>query len=482
MIVLGGGILGVCHLFEAVRRGLHALLIERDDFGGATSWSSQRIVHGGLRYLQSADLARHRASVRERTWLLKHFPDQVRPMQCLMPLYDRGMKRRSVMRAALRAHDLLSRHHNDELPPEQMIPDSRVIAADEVVRRFPGVEQTGLRGGAVWSDAMLLTPQRVLMEWLRWSCAAGATALNYVEAIGLITSGGRARAVRAIDHCDGSEHAFSSAKVINTTGPWISDVDRSLTGVASAPVPQSLALCLLLDRPPVSDAAVAVSPTQSGSPMLFLTPCKGRLLAGTAHLPWTEHSSSPPSPELSHDDPSIRTLLDHLNMSVPGFDASVHDVARVFAGLLPARRVNDAEPSHRTRWIDHETLDGPAGLLSVTGIKYTTARAVAERTMHLAFPDRSAHLPERPPPFDGLDTADGASLSATVEPMLRTKIHQLADEESVMSVDDLLFRRTDWGADARTADGIRATLSAMLDAGALKPFRRHCTGHPSVQS
>ena len=101
VIVVGGGIYGACTLLEASRRGLRALLIERDDFGGATTWNSLRIVHGGLRYLQHADLGRFRRSVAEQTWWLHNFPDLVEPLSCLMPLYNFGLKRTDVMRAAL---------------------------------------------------------------------------------------------------------------------------------------------------------------------------------------------------------------------------------------------------------------------------------------------------------------------------------------------------------------------------------------------
>src|SRR5690554_3489013 len=66
VIVIGGGILGCCHALEAAKRGLSVLLLERDDFGGATSWSSHRIIHGGLRYVQSLDFPRQLESIRER--------------------------------------------------------------------------------------------------------------------------------------------------------------------------------------------------------------------------------------------------------------------------------------------------------------------------------------------------------------------------------------------------------------------------------
>ena len=77
--VVGAGIHGACVALEAVRRGLSCVLLERSDFGSQTSYNSLRIVHGGLRYLQSADLPRFFDSVAERRWFLQHMPDLVKP-------------------------------------------------------------------------------------------------------------------------------------------------------------------------------------------------------------------------------------------------------------------------------------------------------------------------------------------------------------------------------------------------------------------
>src|SRR5690606_21038054 len=96
LIVLGGGIYGAMVQLEAARRGIRSLLLERGDFGGATSANHFRIVHGGLRYLQSLDLPRFREAVAERRWWLRTFPDLVEPLRCVMPLYGEGLRRAAV--------------------------------------------------------------------------------------------------------------------------------------------------------------------------------------------------------------------------------------------------------------------------------------------------------------------------------------------------------------------------------------------------
>ena len=70
-------------------------MLERDDFGGATSFNSLRIIHGGFRYLQNLDLPRFFESVSDRKWFLQNFPDLVEPIPCLIPLYGKGVYRPS---------------------------------------------------------------------------------------------------------------------------------------------------------------------------------------------------------------------------------------------------------------------------------------------------------------------------------------------------------------------------------------------------
>ena len=146
LIVVGGGIYGIALTLEAARRGLKPLLIERDDFGGATSWANLRILHGGLRYLQSLDLARFYELVGERSWFLRHFPDLVRPLPCLMPLYGRGLKRPAVFRAALALNDVLSLRRNRGVAPAIRLPNGRAVSAAETAALFPAVERHGLQG------------------------------------------------------------------------------------------------------------------------------------------------------------------------------------------------------------------------------------------------------------------------------------------------------------------------------------------------
>ena len=178
VVIIGGGIYGAMLMLESVRRGLKVLVLERGDFGSGTSFNNLRIVHGGLRYLQSLHLSRFRESVAERRWFLETFPDLVHPLPCLMPLYGGLQRNRPLLAAALAVNDRLSRKRNEGLGDDQRLPNGRVLDRDETVARFPQVRTDGLVGGALWYDAVMPDCHRLQIETMRWAASAGGTALN----------------------------------------------------------------------------------------------------------------------------------------------------------------------------------------------------------------------------------------------------------------------------------------------------------------
>ena len=438
LLVVGGGFYGTMVTLEAARRGLSVLLLERDDFGGATSWNSLRIVHGGLRYLQSLDLARYRESVAERRWFLETFPDLVEPLPCLMPLYDppRGgrLRRQAVFHLAL----ALSRT------------EGRVVDAAEAVRIFPEVDQAGLLGGALWYDAVMPDSQRVLIEALRWAHRCGARSLNYTEAVELRMREGRVTGLRAVDRETGESLELRGRAIVNCAGPW----SRQLAGRFDRDLPELfrplLAFNLLLDREPPATMALAVAGRGREAQTWFLVPWKGRVLAGTAYV---AGARTPPDRE------DVEEFIAALNEAVPGWKLRASEVLRVFHGWLPAEADGSAVPASLPVIHDHGT-----GLVSVSGVKLTTARAVAERTLSLLFNDLPAPgWIDRPEPDPPLPLDDFLDLAARDREAARVHMQGLVERQAVVHLEDLLLRRADWGI--HPEGGVAARLCTALGWG-----------------
>jgi glycerol-3-phosphate dehydrogenase len=416
LIVIGGGIQGACVALEAVRRGLRPLLIERDRFGGATSASSLRILHGGLRYLQSADLSRVLTSVRERRWFCRTFPELVRPLQCVMPLYGDGPRRPALMRPVLALNDLLSLRRNAGVADAVRLPRGRVLSAAETAALFPTVRRNGLRGGALWYDAVMTDPDAIMTTILRWVESLGGMTLDHVEAVGAAAAGGRITGVEALDRISGAALTFRAPVVINCAGPWAAEVAAALCQPAAGLATRALAFNLLLDREPLSEASVAV-PSSSRGRMLFLVPSDRRIMVGTYHAPWSSLQQTPAATEAQ-----IATMLDDLNRAVPGFDAARDDVADVLAGFMPADGSGDGTPASRPVLLDHASHGGLQGMHSVVAVKYTTARDVAERALKRAFgrrplrPDAERIAAAAPPsPTRSADTGSAAASASDAD-------------------------------------------------------------------
>lgn len=453
LIVIGGGIHGICLALEAARRGLQPLLLERDDFGGGASRSTARILHGGLRHLSYLDLRRFRASVAERRWFLRRFPELVAPLGCLMPLYGQGVDRRWLMAPALAVNDLLSAHRNDHMYADHHVPDSELLTAGVALERCALLDPEGLRGAALWFDAVAHTPQRLLMEMLRWACSAGGGALSYVEASELTVEDGQVEGVEAVDRLSGETLQLSAPVVVSCAGGEVGALAAQLDRAQPELPAFRPTITLLLDRPPESELCITVRRATSGP--LFVLPWRSRVLAGPFVLP-----------QGAADEPTaarVAAAVDELKALLPGLQASTDEVLRVYPGRLPLHGRDVAGTTRSSAIIAHARRGGPRGLFSICSGDLATARLVAERALAQIFPQRKlpvlAVLNIRPLSAArfGLDLADPADFLKRDRKEAARLLSVLMDEEAVLHLDDLLLRRTDWAADpvAGTAVGVR---------------------------
>lgn len=461
LIVVGGGIYGVFLALQAARRGLRSLLLERGDFGEQTSFNSLRIIHGGLRYLQSADLPRYRESVRERKWLLSRFGDLVSPMPCMMPLYGEGLRRKSVMRLALFANDLLSASRNDGVPESSQLPAGKILDAEATLRQCPEIRAEGLSGSAVWYDAALDDSQRLIVELLRWGAGLGATALNYMEVTELQHRQGRVSGVVARDAHTAREHSYQAPVVINAAGPWSAQFARLVGAKDSTLFTPSLAWNLWLDRPAPSACALALTARRRKGPTYFLRPWKGRLLLGTGHAPWHGGIDRPyPSTQ------QIGQMLDDVNSAAPDLQLTANEIRRVFAGFLPARQAGSATLSVRPAQVDHGAVGGPTGFHSVCGIKFTTAHRVANDTLDKVFGAQSRRADShccRPPAVTDWRAGSLAFDDKSAQARYLAVLKQIIAEESVHHLSDLVFRRTDLWENPEALDRLCDDIIALFD-------------------
>lgn len=397
LLIIGGGIYGAFAAWDAALRGLSVALVEKGDFGGATSSNSLKIIHGGLRYLQHADFKRMRESIRERRILMGIAPHLVHPLPCIMPTYGHGMKGREVMGVALLMNDLVGCDRNRLPDPQKRLPNGRLLSREEILRMVPGLETHGLSGGALWYDCQTHNSERLLFSILHAAVGAGAQVANYAEVTGFLKEGNRIIGVQATDRMSNDGFEIRARMVLNSSGPWVDQVLGLMNGpqpLKGAPPARkflpSKAMNLVVRRQIIPEYAVGVSSKfefkdadaviSKGSRLFFITPWRNYSLIGTTHLPY---NGDPENFRISEKD--IQEFMDQVNEAYPPAAIKRDEISHFYGGLLPmdgnASKNGQVTLVKHYHLHDHLTEDGIDGLVTVVGVKYTTARDVAARSI-----------------------------------------------------------------------------------------------------
>jgi glycerol-3-phosphate dehydrogenase len=392
ILVIGGGIYGAITAWDAALRGLSVALIERNDFGSGTSQNSLKVIHGGLRYLQDGNLTRIRTMTKERTIWMKIAPHLVHPLACLTPTYSKLSRSRLAMKIALGLNDFLSYDRNLLVDVGKYLPAGELITQEECAQLLPGFDTSFITGGAVWHDAQMHNSERLLLSFLISATRAGATIANYVEAVSFLKNGTTIRGVLAKDVLSEQEFDIQAKMIINCAGAWI---DNLLEGIRNSGdisrFVTSVALNLITGK--VWEGYAAGLPSQPGrhpelnssnqhSHMFFIVPWRNNSIIGTWHLPWQQ---APDSFEVT--EAVLNEFIQEVNSAHPDLALKLKDVQHVHFGFLPMVRTHghmtDVKLVREGRLIDHQKEDGLAGLISLVGVKYTTARVIAKSGVDL---------------------------------------------------------------------------------------------------
>jgi glycerol-3-phosphate dehydrogenase len=359
-----------------------------------------------------------------------------------MPLYGKGVYRPGIFRFALLLNDILSSNRNAGVIENKKLPNGNIVSKNEVKKIFPQVDEQSLKGGAVWYDGAMPDSQLVLIEIIKWACGLNGDALNYVEATDLLTRDGKVVGIKAVDKTNNKSYVFSSDKIVNASGPWC----RTLAAKFDKDYPElfkdSFAWNVLFNKPALSSHALAVTPKKPGARTYFIHHWKGLLFAGTIHSPWKDHSRSP-----MPDQQAVNKFIDELNASIKDLNLKSSDVLQIFPGLLPAKEEGSDKLAVREIIMNHGENGGPQGLFSVSGVKFTTARLVAEKTLQRIFGNDLGNFQR-----DGRKPLTEKELEIYRNDWSKTEINgydetlkEIISNESVVHLEDFMIRRTTIG-------------------------------------
>ncbi len=461
--IIGGGIYGAALAREAATRGLSTALIEKNDFCSATSANSLKIIHGGLRYLQQADIIRIRESVRERRAMLCMAPNLISPMPCFMPTTG-VLKSKSAMRVALLINDILSADRNRGIIEGKHIGRGKVVSRVMLEELMNGHSVIG-NGAAIWTDAIADDTERVVIEMLRSAVESGACVANYLAFSDFIRSDSTITGIRARDGVDGCDVEIQSRLVINAAGPWVNRILEKLSAEVR-PLNYALALGMnaVLNRKLLPTHAAGLPCREPGPDkgrLMFFAPWQDTTMAGTSYRHYDESID-----EMNPTEADVERLIGQLNSALPTAEISRDDIGRIHAGLLPCasgtKASGDPQLLLHYRLVDHSKRDKVDGLISVLGVKYTTARDVAQRTINLSAAKLGRRLRPSTTAFTPLSVAGELFQKSS---SVSTRVTQAVESEMAQSLADVIYRRSGYGAkgapDAETLQ-LCATVAAKV--------------------
>ena len=394
LVIVGGGIFGICAAWDAALRGLSVALVEQGDFACATSANCFKIVHGGMRYLQHADLPRIRESSHERNVLLRNAPHLVHPLPIVVPTYGHGMRGKEILRAGLLAYNLITFDRNRGITdPQKHIPPGQIISRQECLRLFPGLEKKGLTGAAIFYDGQMYSPVRLALSTLKSAVNVGANAVNYLEVTGFLQNGDRVHGIRARDKLTGSELELQGKVVLNAAGPWAEHLLKFQTGLRlNSELTYSRDAYFVVSRRSIEHYALAAQGRTKdpdailsrGRRHLFIVPWGNYTLVGVWHV---VHRGEPDEFTVTEED--LQGFLDEINEAYPPLALSLKDVSMWNAGLTlfgnNKAGAEDLSYGKRSQIIDHAKDHRVDGLVTLFGVRYTTSRSVAEKAVDLVF-------------------------------------------------------------------------------------------------
>jgi glycerol-3-phosphate dehydrogenase len=363
MVIIGGGATGVGIAVDGATRGLDVLLLEREDFGKATSSRSTKLVHGGVRYLEQGNISLVMEALKERGILRQNAPHLVHDLAFVVPNYS--WWETPFYGIGMKIYDLLAGQYG--------FGKSRILSLDQTLEKLPNLQRDGLRGGVVYYDGQF-DDSRLLIHLAQTAVDHGATLLNYAPAIQLLKDdGGFLTGVIAQDTESGEQFTIHANVVVNAAGIFADSVRQMADVEAKKMIAPSQGIHLVFDGSfLLGDTAIMVPHTSDGR-VLFAIPWHGHTVVGT-----TDTEIDGPSYDPLPFEEEIEFVLDTAGQYL-SHPPKRSDVLSVYVGIRPLVKAAGGDTGSTSALSrDHTIHVDQSGLLTIVGGKWTTYRHMAE--------------------------------------------------------------------------------------------------------
>ncbi len=370
IVIIGGGITGAGIARDAALRGLKVALFDKSDFASGTSSKSSKLVHGGLRYLEQAEIALVFESVSERGVQMKMAPHLVRPLSFLVPVFEEARVGLELMNVGLWIYDTLALFRSPKLHKTMRGPD-KVLEAE------PGILAEGLKGAIEYYDCYT-DDSRLVLENILSAEERGARCQSYTEVIDIERTLGKVSAVRVRNTISGEEETVLTSSVIMATGPWSDKTSPEIGAGMNTPLlspTKGVHVVFPREMLPLKRAMTIMSPIDER--VMFAIPWRGRTVIGTTD---TYFDGDPDEVHASAED--VEYLCKSANHLFPKANFRPEDVIATWAGLRPLIHEEAESASDVSR--EHQIYVNDDGVILIAGGKLTTYRLMAKDTVKAA--------------------------------------------------------------------------------------------------
>ncbi len=371
--IIGGGATGLGVALDAAARGFSVVLIESHDFAQGTSSRATKLVHGGVRYLAQGNIGLVREALHERTTLLHNAPHLCQPLPFVVPAYR--FWEAPFYGLGLKMYDLLAGKAG--LGPTEFLSPAQALAL------VPTIRQKNLKGGVRYWDAQF-DDARMALALARTAAANGALVINYCAATGLVHEGGKLVGLRCRDGETGAQFGIAARCVINAAGVWVDDLrqqdGRAISRSVQDMVAPSQGVHIVVDREFLPSEHALLVPRTADGRVLFAVPWLGKVILGTTDTPRHDLAREP-RPFKQELDFILSESARYLSRA-----PSRTDIKSVWVGLRPLVKPQ-GDDGEDTKGLsrEHTVLVSQSGLVTVTGGKWTTYRAIAEDVLEKCF-------------------------------------------------------------------------------------------------
>jgi len=366
VLVIGGGVTGVAIARDAALRGYSTALVEQGDFASGTSSKSSKLVHGGVRYLESLEFDLVFEASRERRYALRNAPHLVRPLPFVFPVHRGDPRPLWQIAIGMWLYDALALFRNIER--------HQIWSGERALREEPIIGPEGLTGATHYYDAAT-DDARLTLTIAQDAHLAGAVLTNYAQVVGLLRHGDRVVGAQVRDRLTGQEFEVKARVVANATGPWTDYLLEMADPDARRRLRPTKGVHIIVPRRRIwSRAAITLNSPRDGR-LMFLIPWGQFSILGTTD---TDYQGDPADVHADAED--VAYILEAARHAFPVAGLTEADIISTYAGLRPL--IADDAPTGYKVSREHQILNTAPGFFTIAGGKLTTWRSMAEEMVN----------------------------------------------------------------------------------------------------